>query len=392
MPDPLLLGVSHLLNDRIRRNGPITFAEYQSIALYDPDHGFFAESGAGRAEGDFITSPEVGPLFGVLVARFLDQAWVRLGTPDPFFVVEVGAGNGRLAATILNSEPNCSTALRYVLVETSARHREEQRQRLTIEPADEVLGPAVAGTDPDEPPELIPRSGPLVTALDDLPAVVLTGVVLANELLDNLPVRIVERGEIGWLEVRVGLDSHDNLTEVLIPASADLVIEADLVAADVAVTIGARIPVPEVTTSFLGRVGKLLDRGEVVLIDYGAPIVQLLAREKMGWLRTYRAHERGSDPYADPGTRDITCDVPLEYLALSAHRAGLNMSSESSQAQWLNELGIDDLVAAGRAIWEERAHLGDLEALVGRSRGSEAQALTDPAGLGGHRVIVLKPR
>ncbi len=391
----MALGVKSQLDELIRRNGPITFAEFQSVALYDPEDGFFSgaasTSGAGRGNRDFITSPEVGSLFGVLLARFLDEAWVRLGSPDPFFVVEVGAGNGRLAQTIIKSEPSCASALRYVLVETSERQINEQRRLLSIEPTDEVLGPVVPGQDLDDPPEFLTGAGPLVTALADLPAGAITGVVLANELLDNLPVRVVERSDKSWLEVRVGLDQHSELVEVLVPAPADLEREADLVASDAPVKLGDRLPVPEATEEFLAQVSELLIGGEVVLIDYGATAQQLLARG-FSWLRTYSGHTRGSDPYDLPGTRDITCDVPLEYLALLANRAGLVITQETSQAEWLGELGLADLVAEGKAVWNERSSIGDLEALAGRSRVNEAEALTDLSGLGGHRVVILKPR
>src|SRR5262245_33110160 len=111
-------------------------------ALYDEPDGFFARGGgAGRAGADFVTSPEVGTLFGALVARALDRTWHALGTPDPFVVVEAGAGRGRLAADVLRAAPECAAALRYVLVERSAELRARQRELLTVEPADEALGP-----------------------------------------------------------------------------------------------------------------------------------------------------------------------------------------------------------------------------------------------------------
>jgi SAM-dependent MidA family methyltransferase len=106
-------------------------------------------------------------------------------------------------------------------------------------------------------------------------------------------------------------------------------------------------------------------------------------------LRTYRTHERGSDALDAPGTRDVTTDVCLETLRRSAARAGLSDVAETTQAAWLEGLGIGEMVAEGEAIWRERAHLGDLAALAGRSRGTEAVALTDATGLGAHTVLVL---
>jgi SAM-dependent MidA family methyltransferase len=378
------------LAGRIRRNGPITFAEFQEAALYDEDGGFFTTGGgAGRTGRDFVTSPEVGALFGVLVGRHLDAVWQRLGEPDPFVVVEVGAGRGRLASDVLRSVPACSSALRYVLVERSMMLRAEQRELLTIEPADEALGPVVRGADPADVDELVPGMGPIVGSIDELPGIAFEGVVVANELLDNLPVRIVERSNDGWLEVRIGLDGED-LVEVLLPTDAGLAAEADLVAADARLESGVRLPVPTVLADWVAAVAAVLRRGEMLLVDYADDAAALAARGQPGWLRTYRSHERGGDPRYAPGSQDITCDVPLEYLRATAVRAGFVVAYEATQAAWLADLGIDALVEEGRAVWRERAHLGDLAAIAGRSRGGEAAALLDPGGLGAHRVITLE--
>ena len=115
-----------------------------------------------------------------------------------------------------------------------------------------------------------------------------------------------------------------------------------------------------------------------------------MARGPASWLRTYRNHERGGDPLDAPGAYDITADLVREQLAHAGGRAGLHLVGDASQAAWLRELGIEELVAEGRRTWEERAHIGDLDALAGRSRVAEASALTDPAGLGAHRVLTFR--
>jgi SAM-dependent MidA family methyltransferase len=365
-------------------------------ALYDPHDGFFATGGgAGRAGRDFVTSPEVGTLFGTLVARALDDVWHQIGAPDPFVVIEAGAGQGRLAADVLRADPACAAALRYVLVERSELLRASQRELLALEPPDEALGPFAAGVDDGDAPEPIEGAGPIVTSLDELPGLHVDGVVVANELLDNLPVDLVERAVDGWREVRVGCADDGSFVEVLVPAIEELATEADIVAAGAHVPTGARLPVPLATRAWLGSVAALVRRGRVLLVDYADTAAGLLARGPSGprgWLRTYRAHERGVGPLAQPGSQDITCDVPLEFLVHAASRAGMDVVAEEPQEAWLHALGIDDLVDAGEATWRERAHLGDLEAIAGRSRATEAAALTDPAGLGAHRVITLAPR
>jgi SAM-dependent MidA family methyltransferase len=383
--------VEATIRSLIERRGPITFAEYQELALYDPEGGFFTTGGgAGRAGRDFVTSPETGSLFGVLVARQLDASWHELGDPDPFLVVEAGAGRGKLAADVLRAEPECARALRYVLVERSPALRALQRELLELEPADEALGPFALSSDPDDPIEPLERSGPIVTAIDELPGITMTGVVLANELLDNLPVRIVERHGGEWLEVLVALGDGASLTETTVPAPGALADEADLVAAGMDVPDGARLPVPERAVEWLDDVAELLDRGTAVVFDYAATASDLVSRGQDGWMRTYRAHERGGGPLEEPGSQDITVDLPREFLSHAARRAGFVVADERSQADLMSELGIDELVEEGRAIWRERAHLGDLEAIAGRSRVAEAAALTDPSGLGSHRVVRLR--
>ncbi|HEV7688852.1 MAG TPA: hypothetical protein VGQ80_19915, partial [Acidimicrobiia bacterium] len=114
----------------------------------------------------------------------------------------------------------------------------------------------------------------------------------------------------------------------------------------------------------------------------------LAARGQAGWLRTYRAQRRGGSPLDAPGSQDITGDVPLEGLRRAAAAVGLSVLSETTQAEWLRGLGVDDLVEEARAAWHGRAAT-DLAAIAARSRVQEADALLDPAGLGAHRVTIL---
>jgi len=376
------------LQEHIGREGPIPFDTFLEHALYDPDEGFFSRGGgAGRAGRDFVTSPEVGTLFGLLVSRVLEQWWQRLGEPDPFVVVDVGAGRGRLAADVLRAAPRCAPALRYVLVERTAALRAAQRELVDLEPAERALGPAVRA-DPDEP--MIPGAGtgPLATSIAELPAVEIEGVIVANELLDNLPFRLVERSATGWSEGRVGIQG-DAFVEVLVPAAPEVSREADRVAAGAVTPVGTRLPVPVATAEWLFECGNVLQRGALIVIDYADDAASLVARGRGSWLRTYRGHRRGGDPLEAPGVQDITCDVPVEYLVSAARAAGLELVEHTTQAGWLRSLDLDQVADSGAAAWRERASVGDVEAVAARSRVHEADALTDPAGLGGHHVFVF---
>jgi SAM-dependent MidA family methyltransferase len=366
--------------ERVRRTGPLRFDELVELALYHGEAGFYSRGGhAGRA-GDFITSPEVGPLFGAVVARALDAWWDELLRPDPFVVVEAGAGSGTLARSVLDARPECASALRYVLVERSAVLRRRQEEQLSLEPARLALGPA-GPDDPDLGRRPIAGVGPVATALAELPAGPFTGVVLANELLDNLAFRLLERTRDGWAEVRVG----GQLEEVLVPAEADVVAEARRLVPDA--EPGARIPLQHQAHDWLRRARSALVAGRVVVVDYADDTASLARRPWTTWVRTYRAHGRGGHPLEHLGEQDLTCEVAVDQLAHV--RAP---SADRSQAEFLGAHGLDALVADARDGWLARAGVGDLAALKHRSRIAEAQALRDPSGLGAFRVLEWEVR
>lgn len=353
--------VEEIVVERARRLGPRPADEVIDLALYGAG-GFYASGGGAGRRGDFLTSPEVGPLFGAVLARALDGWWEALERPDPFVVVEGGAGAGTLARSVLAAGPACAPALRWVGVERSAALRAAAAAVLPVEPAGQVLGTGAGG-------------GPVVTVVEDLPTGPLTGVVVANELLDNLPPVIAERTTGGWAEVRVG-EGADGLVEVLV--RGDGITRAAQRWAPHAVP-GVRVPLVRRAGRWVERARAILDAGWVVCVDYGAPTTaELAGRGFDGWLRTYRGHERGRGWLDDLGRQDITCDVPADQL----RPAGLE-----TQSAWLRRWGMDGLVEASRRSWNERAALGDLTALQARSRVGEAAALTDETGLGAFLVL-----
>jgi SAM-dependent MidA family methyltransferase len=179
--------------------------------------------------------------------------------------------------------------------------------------------------------------------------------------------------------VLIGVDG-ERLHELLVEAPGDDVEEADLFAPDAAP--GSRIPLQHGATSWVRCAHDSLVRGRIVLVDYADTTPSMATRPWTDWLRTYRQHARGGHPLDAPGEQDITCEVAVDQLARFRSPA-----ADRPQAEWLRANGVDDLAAAARDAWQERAHIGDLEALKARSRAGEADAITDPAGLGAFRVL-----
>jgi SAM-dependent MidA family methyltransferase len=375
--------IAEKLAARILRFGPIGFDEFMEVALYDEHAGFYAAGGQAGRRGDFVTSVEVGPLFGAVVARALDEWWAELGEPDRFVVVEAGAGRGALAASIRAAAPRCASSLTYVLVERSAALRARHADHLPLTSPELALPPLSPDDDGGE--VLAARGsggrGPRFVSLAALPATRIRGVVLANELLDNLPCRLLERSDAGWGEVRIALTSGAlPLTELVTPATEDAEAAAGRFAP--AARPGSRIPLQDRATAWLRDALGMLEAGRVVVFDYGTTTGALAERDPDEWLRTYRRQERGGHVLADLGSQDITVEVCVDQLSRVR-----TPSAVESQADFLRRFGIEELVEEGRRLWIERAHIGDLEAVRARSRIGEAEALVDPAGLGGFLVM-----
>ncbi len=317
---------------------PLQFDEYLSISLYGI-HGFYAVGGQAGRRGDFITSPEVGPLFGAVISRWIEAEYERLGRPDDFTVVEVGAGPGTLARAVLMHAPHWKG--KYVAVELSAAQRARHPE-------------GVAST-------------------DSMPAAPVVGVVIANELLDNLPFRLAVF-DGGWREALVAVAHDGSLSEVLVSAPEEW---AWLPAH---APHGARVPVQGTAADWVSAARSTLVTGSVLAFDYcTARTAMLAAMPWREWLRTYRGHERGEHYLRNPGGQDITTQVCLDQLP--------EATVVRSQAQFLQRWGMADLVEEGIAIWNEQAARPNVHSLRMRSRVREAESLSDPSGVGAFLAI-----
>jgi SAM-dependent MidA family methyltransferase len=343
------------LEQRIRQEiedtGPIPFEVFMDLSLYDPDGGFFT-TGKLRSErgGDFLTSPEVSPLFGETLARFVELERKRIG--QPFEVVEVAAGSGSLIGPLRRAVDVAVWA-----VETSPAARE-------------ALG---AILDPNR-------------VRSDLPDRI-RGVVIANELLDNLPMALAQRVEGGWRERWVGVD-EDRLAMVDAYPRAEVVDWLGAYAGDV--PEGGWVEVQLAAGVWLREALQRLDAGSLLVFDYGDTAENLIPRRQDGTLRTYRAHHLGPHPLDEPGETDITADVNFTALMAVAGEAGVSFELHR-QDDFLTALGLGDRLSDLRHAELEAARSGDdMERLRLRTMKTEAETLLHPRGLGDFRVLVAR--
>ncbi len=319
----------------------MAFDRFMADALYGPS-GFYTSGGRAGRRGDFITSPEVGPLFSAIVARFVRDEWIRLGQPEGFMLVDAGAGPGAMARGVLAADADLLESIRYVAVDVSAAQR--------------ALHPAG------------------VESRAELPVGPFDGVIVANELLDNVPFRLAVH-DGGWREAYVVRLADGRLAETLSapfdPVPAILPGHA---------VLGARAPLQDSARAWIDDARARLRRGTLLVIDYMSPTTAALAgRPWREWLRTYREHRHGDHYLAAPGTQDITSEVAVDQLPVP--------DTIRTQSQWLQLHGILDLVDEGKRYWEQHAALPDLAAMRMRSRVGEAEALLDPSGLGAFTVL-----
>ena len=347
--------LTRLLTEKIAALGAIPFDEFMDLVLYDPDDGYFA-TGTLRSSksGDFLTSPEVSPLFGATLARFVTS---ELERTDGDVIVEIGGGSGSLLRPLLDA---IDREVRVWSVEASSAARS-----------------AIASGVPE---------ACVVASLDDLPSG-FDGVVLANEVADNIPVALAVRTADGWAERMVGVDDG---RLVLVDAEARDVVAQWCKSHAGDVPAGGQVEVQiragEWLRGILGRITK----GAAVVIDYGDDAAGLSSRRAEGTLRTYQAHHLGPDPLLAPGTMDITVDVAFDALEEIGAAEGFE-TSVTTQRDFLEVLGLRGDRDRMRAEELDLARSGDVwTRLQLKSRVTEIDTLLHARGLGDFRVLVAR--
>jgi SAM-dependent MidA family methyltransferase len=370
--------LEEIIRAEIRAAGPMRFDRFMEMALYHPGSGYYAKTGGpspiGRS-GDFFTSVSAGPLFGRLLARQFFQMWRLLGNPNPFWIIEQGAHDGQLACDILewcraqSSEwPDFFDTIRYAIVQPSGAASIHQK--------------------------CAPEAGLIAYMtwfenLGELAAEQPSGVFFSNELVDAFPVRAITYRSGQWLEQHVAIRA-ETLRWTDRPIE-----DAELMAA-----IDA-LPLPAIegyTTEinlrarhWIREVGRALDRGYVLTIDYGYPASLYYAPFRSGGtLTAYVKHHSIDDVLAEPGMRDITAHIDFTALAQAGGQAGLATLGFLDQQRFLMGVAHDELSGAGGPLVKIQENPGAWNTLthpehLGADFFALLQAKNAPANLDGLR-------
>lgn len=356
---------SHTENEALRaviaaeigRAGAIPFRRVMELALYHSEHGYYAgaEPVIGR-RGDYLTSPEISPLFGAIIGRQAAELWRLLDRPERFTLVEAGPGNGTMALDLLRwaarAEPEWRAALRYVLVERLPAQRARQQRLLAEEHG--------------------------VSWEETLPAPV-TGCIVSNELLDAFPVHVVsiERGELREAYVT---EQDGRLVETWETPSTDEP-AAYFAALGRLPGEGARAEVNLEAPRWIAAAAQSLSRGLLLTLDYGYPAAKLYAPwRKQGTLLCFHRHTASDQPLVRLGRQDITSHIDFTSVARAGIDAGLSLAGFTSQRGFLTALGIHESLRTPDATAPGDEYFARYRAV---------QELLEPAGLGRVNVLAL---
>ena len=366
--------LEELLTSRIRRFGPITFAEYMRECLYHPVHGYYSQPEA-RKFADYYTSVDVNPIFGRLLARQFAEMWEKLGRPAEFVLVEAAAGTGRLARQILEfcdkTLADFYSAVRYVAVERSPARCEQMKG---------LLVPYI-------------EQGRCRVELE-MPAKIAAGCVFSNELLDALPVHRVVQENGALREIFVTFDGN-TLSESRAALSSCAISEY-FAAQRVCFEEGQQGEAGLEACDWIMEVGRRLERGFVVTIDYGHEAGELFdAHHMAGTLLAYAGHRASEEFYAAPGRQDLTAHVNFTALRLWGERSGLQTLGMVSQTAFLlaqgqgndfADLYEEGMSEAGRA----KARLQLKTLIFPEGMGERFQVLIQAKGAGDSRISGLR--
>ena len=337
--------LARLIADEIAAAGGwISFARYMELALHAPGLGYYS-AGARKfgAAGDFVTAPELGSLFGRVLAHQVAQI-LQTGISD---IIELGAGSGKLARDLLAELATLDCLpRRYLILETSAELKSRQRELLARE---------------------LPRLAPRVSWLDAMPAS-FSALVIGNEVLDAMPVHVVRTRAGGIDELGVTATAKGFEWEAR-PAAGTVLDHAG----NLGLPAGYTTELHLAASAFVRTLATALSSGAALLIDYGFPAREYYHPQRSaGTLMCHYRHHSHDDALCLPGLQDITSHVDFSSLACAATDAGLNVLGYANQSQFLINCGLADVLATTPA--DDAAAYAPLAA--------QAQRLTSPAEMG----------
>lgn len=353
----------------------IPFADFMALALYEPEYGYYATNQVNiGGSGDFYTAPHLGADFGELLAEQFAEMWRLLEFPNPFTLVEMGAGQGLLVRDVLRylhrHHDACFEAVDYVIVEASEGLRREQQQRMKT---------------------LVEQFGRL--RWSDLEAIApdsITGCFFSNELVDAFPVhRVVQReGQLQEIYVTKG-EGEERFVEAIAPLStpalADYFQLNGVALPSSAYPEGYTTEVNLAALDWMRQVAERLHRGYVLTIDYGYPAQRFyLPSRRTGTLQCYFQHHYHDDPYRNIGRQDLTAHVDFTALERTGEQHGLMSLGLTQQGLFLMGLGMGDRIAAISQL----SPSADLTLPDILARREALHSLIDPTGLGNFGVLL----
>jgi SAM-dependent MidA family methyltransferase len=328
------LSLGEQIEGEIRERGPIPFSRYMEICLYDPSAGYYSRNAEqfGKA-GDFYTSSDLHAVFGRLLARQFEEMWQALDRPAQLEILELGPGRGLFARDVLDWSrkkfPDFFAAMKYTLQESSPALQAKLKETLSEHVASERASIArVARTLLSASvPEKRSNAAILRTCDPETPL-----IVFANEFFDALPVEILSAQ--GKLHLAL---EHGHLTEIWLPPSNEELEFLDR--HSVHPEADDRIEVPLAAQRWLDQAAGAIQRGFLVLVDYGYTRSEQLAGRHRGTLMAYRQHSASANAYEAAGEQDLTAHVNLTALAAAAEQSGMHIEKLITQSQFLLGIG-----------------------------------------------------
>lgn len=417
MPDSTL---EQLISERIRRKGPIPFAEYMRMALYEPGYGYYMTGDAKMGwEADYFTSTDISSLFANCMGRQLLAMWGQLKRPARFIVLEQGAGRGHLAEGVRTwaqkEAPEFYEVLDYRIEDIrggeDATASDEFEQLKTVRyptqgdprvPTPTREGRTLDGEMPmvsrhltqGDPRVPTPHTTTPAPTRGDRPS-----VVLSNELIDAFPVHVVEKRGERLYEVFVDVREDGGFCEVLDePSRPEVAGYLDMYKVPWRTfEDGWRGEINLDALRWVRRTAGLMRKGFVLAIDYGDKAGALYtAWRRRGTLLCYYKHQANARPLLHPGEQDITAHVNFSALIDEGRRLGMRLHMFTTQRQWLQRMGIEEELERRRVTEFAEADTaratdrGQVALLRWRDLRQRAAVLTDPDGMGAFKVLIMR--